>query len=80
MNYGGCVAACGTAGRFALTRPPIMPFILRNVRVCRGGLGDDYRRRAEAQARLVRICRNRLCSGRHRSYAGGCAETADHHQ
>ncbi len=32
MNYGGCVAACGPAGGFALPTT-VMPFILRNVRL-----------------------------------------------
>lgn len=32
MNYGGCVAACGLAGGFALNTT-VMPFILRNVRL-----------------------------------------------
>lgn len=32
MNYGGCVAACGLAGGFALPTT-VMPFILRNVRL-----------------------------------------------
>ncbi|VDZ97718.1 oxidoreductase [Salmonella enterica subsp. enterica] len=40
MNYGGCVAACGLAGGFALPTT-VMPFILRNVRLQGGGLGDD---------------------------------------
>lgn len=54
MNYGGCVAACGLAGGFALPTT-VMPFILRNVRL----QGVDSvmtppARRAEAWARLVR--------------------------
>ncbi|NCH88844.1 oxidoreductase [Cronobacter dublinensis] len=32
INYGGCVAACGLAGGFALPTT-VMPFILRNVRL-----------------------------------------------
>lgn len=32
MNYGGCVAACGLAGGFALPAT-VMPFILRNIRL-----------------------------------------------
>ncbi|HAC7476404.1 TPA_asm: oxidoreductase, partial [Salmonella enterica] len=51
MNYGGCVAACGLAGGFALPTT-VMPFILRNVRL----QGVDSvmtppARRAEAWAR-----------------------------
>ena len=54
MNYGGCVAACGLAGGFALPTT-VMPFILRNVRL----QGVDSvmtppARRAEAWQRLVR--------------------------
>ncbi|MEZ3139829.1 MDR family oxidoreductase [Citrobacter braakii] len=54
MNYGGCVAACGLAGGFALPTT-VMPFILRNVRL----QGVDSvmtppARRAEAWARLVK--------------------------
>ncbi|CEC31871.1 possible oxidoreductase [Salmonella enterica subsp. enterica serovar Paratyphi A] len=54
MNYGGCVAACGLAGGFALPTT-VMPFILRNVRL----QGADSvmtppARRAEAWARLVK--------------------------
>lgn len=54
MNYGGCVAACGLAGGFALPTT-VMPFILRNVRL----QGVDSvmtppERRAAAWARLVR--------------------------
>ncbi|MBA3109999.1 oxidoreductase [Salmonella enterica] len=53
MNYGGCVAACGLAGGFALPTT-VMPFILRNVRL----QGVDSvmtppARRAEAWKRLV---------------------------
>lgn len=54
MNYGGCVAACGLAGGFALPTT-VMPFILRNVRL----QGVDSvmtppARRAEALVRLVK--------------------------
>ncbi|EKJ8220248.1 acrylyl-CoA reductase (NADPH) [Citrobacter sedlakii] len=54
MNYGGCVAACGLAGGFALPTT-VMPFILRNVRL----QGVDSvmtppARRAQAWERLVR--------------------------
>ena len=54
MNYGGCVAACGLAGGFALPTT-VMPFILRNVRL----QGVDSvmtppERRAQAWERLVR--------------------------
>lgn len=53
MNYGGCVAACGLAGGFALPTT-VMPFILRNVRL-QGGLGDDPTGTSrEAWARLVK--------------------------
>jgi len=53
MNYGGCVAACGLAGGFALPTT-VMPFILRNVRL----QGVDSvmapaARRAQAWERLV---------------------------
>ena len=53
MNYGGCVAACGLAGGFALPTT-VMPFILRNVRL----QGVDSvmtppERRAQAWQRLV---------------------------
>jgi len=53
MNYGGCVAACGLAGGFALPTT-VMPFILRNVRL----QGVDSvmapaAKRAEAWSRLV---------------------------
>lgn len=53
MNYGGCVAACGLAGGFALPTT-VMPFILRNVRL----QGVDSvmtppARRAQAWQRLV---------------------------
>jgi len=54
MNYGGCVAACGLAGGFALPTT-VMPFILRNVRL----QGVDsvmvpLARRIAAWERLVR--------------------------
>ncbi|WP_312740964.1 MDR family oxidoreductase [Cedecea neteri] len=54
MNYGGCVAACGLAGGFALPTT-VMPFILRNVRL----QGVDSvmtppERRAAAWLRLVK--------------------------
>lgn len=54
MNYGGCVAACGLAGGFALPTT-VMPFILRNVRL----QGVDSvmaptARRLEAWQRLVK--------------------------
>ncbi len=54
MNYGGCVAACGLAGGFALPTT-VMPFILRNVRL-QGvdSVMTPAERRAEAWARLVR--------------------------
>ncbi|MEG0101680.1 MAG: oxidoreductase, partial [Citrobacter sp.] len=53
MNYGGCVAACGLAGGFALPTT-VMPFILRNVRL----QGVDSvmtppARRSQAWQRLV---------------------------
>lgn len=53
INYGGCVAACGLAGGFALPTT-VMPFILRNVRL----QGVDSvmtppARRAQAWQRLV---------------------------
>ena len=53
MNYGGCVAACGLAGGFALPTT-VMPFILRNVRL-QGGASvvAPPARRAEAWQRLV---------------------------
>ncbi|HCM9560264.1 TPA: oxidoreductase [Enterobacter cloacae subsp. cloacae] len=54
MNYGGCVAACGLAGGFALPTT-VMPFILRNV--CLQGVDSvmtPAARRAEAWERLVR--------------------------
>lgn len=53
MNYGGCVAACGLAGGFALPTT-VMPFILRNVRL-QGvdSVMSPAERRAEAQERLV---------------------------
>lgn len=54
MNYGGCVAACGLAGGFALPTT-VMPFILRNVRL-QGvdSVMTPVARRAEAWERLVR--------------------------
>ncbi|MFV0263439.1 MAG: MDR family oxidoreductase [Kluyvera sp.] len=53
MNYGGCVAACGLAGGFALPTT-VMPFILRNVRL-QGvdSVMTPAARRAEAWQRLV---------------------------
>ena len=53
MNYGGCVAACGLAGGFALPTT-VMPFILRNVRL-QGvdSVMTPAPRRAEAWKRLV---------------------------
>ncbi|WP_312214401.1 MDR family oxidoreductase [Pseudescherichia sp.] len=53
MNYGGCVAACGLAGGFALPTT-VMPFILRNVRL-QGvdSVMTPAAKRAEAWARLV---------------------------
>lgn len=53
MNYGGCVAACGLAGGFALPTT-VMPFILRNVRL-QGvdSVMTPAARRAEAWRRLV---------------------------
>lgn len=53
MNYGGCVAACGLAGGFALPTT-VMPFILRNVRL-QGvdSVMTPAERRAEAWKRLV---------------------------
>ncbi|HDC4443424.1 TPA: oxidoreductase [Enterobacter cloacae] len=53
MNYGGCVAACGLAGGFALPTT-VMPFILRNVRL-QGvdSVMTPAARRAEAWERLV---------------------------
>ncbi|WPU23472.1 MDR family oxidoreductase [Cedecea neteri] len=53
MNYGGCVAACGLAGGFALPTT-VMPFILRNVRL--QGVDSVMTppdRRTAAWARLV---------------------------
>ena len=53
MNYGGCVAACGLAGGFALPTT-VMPFILRNVRL--QGVDSVMTppdRRAQAWQRLV---------------------------
>ncbi|WP_410750838.1 MDR family oxidoreductase [Citrobacter sp. U14242] len=53
MNYGGCVAACGLAGGFALPTT-VMPFILRNVRL--QGIDSvmtPAARRAQAWQRLV---------------------------
>ncbi|MFU0882435.1 MDR family oxidoreductase [Kluyvera cryocrescens] len=54
MNYGGCVAACGLAGGFALPTT-VMPFILRNVRL-QGvdSVMTPAARRAKAWERLVR--------------------------
>ncbi|EPF6111733.1 MDR family oxidoreductase [Enterobacter cloacae] len=54
MNYGGCVAACGLAGGFALPTT-VMPFILRNVRL-QGvdSVMTPAARRAEVWERLVR--------------------------
>ena len=54
MNYGGCVAACGLAGGFALPTT-VMPFILRNVRL-QGvdSVMTPAERRAEAWERLAR--------------------------
>ncbi|WP_279048722.1 MDR family oxidoreductase [Cedecea davisae] len=54
MNYGGCVAACGLAGGFALPTT-VMPFILRNVRL-QGvdSVMTPTARRAAAWERLVR--------------------------
>ena len=54
MNYGGCVAACGLAGGFALPTT-VMPFILRNVRL-QGvdSVMTPAARRHEAWERLVR--------------------------
>ncbi|MFP5595478.1 MDR family oxidoreductase [Kluyvera sp. 142486] len=53
MNYGGCVAACGLAGGFALPTT-VMPFILRNVRL-QGvdSVMTPAARRTEAWKRLV---------------------------
>ncbi|MCS2148616.1 acrylyl-CoA reductase (NADPH) [Scandinavium manionii] len=53
MNYGGCVAACGLAGGFALPTT-VMPFILRNVRL-QGvdSVMTPAARRAQAWKRLV---------------------------
>lgn len=53
MNYGGCVAACGLAGGFALPTT-VMPFILRNVRL-QGvdSVMTPAARRAQAWQRLV---------------------------
>lgn len=53
MNYGGCVAACGLTGGFALPTT-VMPFILRNVRL--QGVDSVMTppdRRAQAWQRLV---------------------------
>lgn len=55
MNYGGCVAACGLAGGFALPTT-VMPFILRNVRL--QGVDSVMTppvRRAEAWRRLAEL-------------------------
>lgn len=56
MNYGGCVAACGLAGGFALPTT-VMPFILRNVRL-QGvdSVMTPAERRAEAWNVWCRIC------------------------
>ena len=53
MNYGGCVAACGLAGGFALPTT-VMPFILRNVRL-QGvdSVMTPAARRAQAWQRLI---------------------------
>ncbi|QKN80283.1 MDR family oxidoreductase [Scandinavium goeteborgense] len=53
MNYGGCVAACGLAGGFALPTT-VMPFILRNVRL-QGvdSVMTPAARRTQAWERLV---------------------------
>lgn len=53
MNYGGCVAACGLAGGFALPTT-VMPFILRNVRL-QGvdSVNTPAARRTQAWERLV---------------------------
>jgi acrylyl-CoA reductase (NADPH) len=53
MNYGGCVAACGLAGGFALPTT-VMPFILRNVRL-QGvdSVMTPAARRVQAWERLV---------------------------
>ncbi len=53
MNYGGCVAACGLAGGFALPTT-VMPFILRNIRL-QGvdSVMTPAARRAQAWERLV---------------------------
>ena len=53
MSYGGCVAACGLAGGFALPTT-VMPFILRNVRL-QGvdSVMTPAARRAQAWKRLV---------------------------
>ncbi len=53
MNYGGCVAACGLAGGFALPTT-VMPFILRNVRL-QGvdSVMTPAAKRAEAWSRLA---------------------------
>lgn len=53
MNYGGCVAAGGLAGGFALPTT-VMPFILRNVRLQALFVMTPATRRAEAWQRLVR--------------------------
>lgn len=72
MNYGGCVAACGLAGGFALPTT-VMPFILRNVRL----QGVDSvmtppARRAEAWRRLVRDLPEFLRAKRDRNHHGRC--------
>ena len=58
MNYGGCVAACGLAGGFALPTT-VMPFILRNVRL-QGvdSVMTPAARRAEPGSVWCAICRN----------------------
>ncbi len=75
MNYGGCVAACGLAGGFALPTT-VMPFILRNVRL----QGVDSvmtppERRAQAWQRLVADSTGIiLFAGSKRNFAGRCSE------
>lgn len=58
MNYGGCVAACGLAGGFALPTT-VMPFILRNVRL-QGvdSVMTPAARRAQARNVWSLTCRN----------------------
>jgi acrylyl-CoA reductase (NADPH) len=75
MNYGGCVAACGLAGGFALPTT-VMPFILRNVRL-QGvdSVMTPAARRMRPGNVWCAICRNlsipraqrRLRSARHRN-------------